>query len=117
MASDRQRLVKLFDEMSQQHRQSLLDYASFLHQQSAAQAPAEKLEPIAKPRPEKENVVNAIKRLRASYFMLDSDKLLNETSSLMAQFIGEALLFSVPLQASQAGSFTFTTTKPDWCGR
>ena len=32
-------------------------------------------------------MVNAIKRLRASYFMLNADDLLNETSSLMAQFM------------------------------
>ena len=75
--------------MDEQRKKSLLDYAQYLQQLSSSEAPEQqaKAEPLATPRPDKENVVNAIKRLRASYFMLNTDDLLNETSSLMAQFM------------------------------
>lgn len=90
MSSERQRLVKLFDGMSEQHRKSLLDYAQYLNQQSSAASEdneQEKHSPLESPRPENENVVNAIKRLRTRYFMLNTDGLLNESSALMAQFM------------------------------
>ncbi|MET0045741.1 MAG: Crp/Fnr family transcriptional regulator [Candidatus Thiodiazotropha sp. 6PLUC3] len=45
------------------------------------------LEPKLVERPAKESVVKAIKRLSASYFMLQRDKLLDETSSLMMSHI------------------------------
>ena len=67
-----------------------MDYAQFLVNQTGTDEIAkdtEKLQPIENTRPDDENVVNAIKRLRASYFMLNADDLLNETSSLMAQFM------------------------------
>jgi hypothetical protein len=91
MASKRQRLSELFKKMNSQQQESLLDYASFLvHRADAAAAmeeSQEKLEPLFSERPDNENVVNAIKRLRASYFMLNTDDLLNESSTLMAQFM------------------------------
>lgn len=90
MSSERQRLVKLFDGMNEQYRKSLLDYALYLSQQSALQTAdneQQKHTPLKSPRPQTENVVNAIKRLRASYFMLNTDDLLNESSALMAQFM------------------------------
>jgi len=83
-------LVKLFDGLNEQRKKSLLDYARYLEHVSSSDEPeqkAEKLQPLENSRPDKENVVNAIKRLRASYFMLNTDDLLNETSSLMAQFM------------------------------
>ena len=83
-------MVKLFDGLNEQRKKSLLDYARYLEHVSSSDEPeqeAEKLQPLENSRPDKENVVNAIKRLRASYFMLNTDDLLNETSSLMAQFM------------------------------
>lgn len=67
-----------------------MDYARYLDQLSSSdeqEQEAEKLQPLETSRPDKENVVNAIKRLRASYFMLNTDDLLNESSALMAQFM------------------------------
>ncbi len=43
--------------------------------------------PVAIPRPAEETVVKAVKRLRATYPMLDARKLLNQTSELMTQHI------------------------------
>jgi len=90
MGGEKQRLIDLFNAMSEQHQKSLLDFASFLQHQSVSveeEQELEKLQPLASPRPEDENVVNAIKRLRASYFMLNTDDLLNQSSTLMAEFM------------------------------
>lgn len=78
--------------MDDQQRNSLLDYARYLSHQSEGvldddKTEQEKLQPLATSRPENENIVNAIKRLRASFFMLNTDDLLNETSTLMGQFM------------------------------
>lgn len=43
--------------------------------------------PAEIPRPAEETVVKAVKRLRATYPMLDARKLLNQTSELMTQHI------------------------------
>ncbi len=90
MVSDRKRLVDLFNALEDQQQKSLLDFAAFLKQQSGSDKETgtqERLKPLDTPRPDDENVVNAIKRLRASYFMLNTDDLLNESSSLMAEFM------------------------------
>lgn len=92
MGSEKQRLIKLFEEMNDQRRTSLLDYALYLSQQPSKMPDdvlkeQEKSQPLKTPRPDNENIVNAIKRLRASFFMLNTDGLLNETSALMGQFM------------------------------
>ena len=90
MANDRKRLVRLYDGMDEQMRASLLDYAEFLSQRGQSDSTSgidAKQQPLEHPRPDDENVINAIKRLRATYFMLNTDELLNETSALMAQFM------------------------------
>ncbi len=84
------RLIELFEALDGEAQNSLIDFAHFLAQREPFQdteADSAKHEPLRQPRPADENVINAIKRLRQSYFMLDTDKLLNETSSLMAQNI------------------------------
>ncbi len=77
--------------MSQEHKRSLVDFAEFLKQKTRQSEQnfesQEKLQPLKQPRPDEENIINAIKRLRASFFMLNTDTLLDETSSLMTQHI------------------------------
>jgi len=90
VSDPRQQLLGLFDALDSEARQSLLDFAGYLKHKQPAQAQpkdAPKHQPLEHPRPADENVVNAIRRLRASYFMLDADGLLNEASTLMAQFM------------------------------
>ena len=88
MGSQKKRLIQLLEGMNQQQQQTLLDFAEFLQQKNTStDTTDEKQQPIDHPRPPNENVVAAIKRLRASYFMLNTDQLLNETSTLMAQFM------------------------------
>jgi hypothetical protein len=63
--------------------QALLDYAEFLAARYVA--PAELTEPLEIPRPAQETVIKAIRRLGATYPMVDRSKMLNETSVLMTQ--------------------------------
>ena len=77
----REILERLPDEQAQQ----LLEYAEFLLAKHGDEnAPSE---PLAIARPEVESVVVAIKRLRATYPMLEPAKLLNETCDLMTQHV------------------------------
>lgn len=84
------KLLAQFQQLSDVQRETLLSFAEFLASQTSA-APAERhppAEPRDIPRPEEESVVAAIKRLNATYFMLeDRSGLLNETSVLMTQHV------------------------------
>jgi hypothetical protein len=85
-----QRLLKLFRQLSPAQRQSLLDFAGFLAQRSAAPtagATAADLQPADIPRPEGESVVAAIRRLSETFHMLDRDELLHEASALMTAHV------------------------------
>jgi hypothetical protein len=74
----------------------LLEFAEFLLARHGATSKPEQgkaigaLEipaPVGIPRPAEETVVKAVKRLRATYPMLDPRKLLNQTSDLVTQHL------------------------------
>ncbi len=75
--------------MSEQDQGSLVSYAEFLvsRETSLGTSLAEITEPLNIPRPEKESVIKAIKRLSATYPMLDKSVLLNEISNHMTRHI------------------------------
>ncbi|TDY01540.1 Crp/Fnr family transcriptional regulator [Thiohalophilus thiocyanatoxydans] len=77
-------LLDYFSRLSEEGRQSLLDYARFLAQQYPATQPVAD-EPLDLPRPEDETVIAAIKRLSRTYPMLNKDKLLHETADLVTE--------------------------------
>lgn len=86
--AENKRLLALFRSLSEARQQALIEFASFLAEKEAAadvQAPIR--EPLPIPRPELENVVMAIKRLRATYPMLDSADLFNEASAQMTRHL------------------------------
>lgn len=88
--SPEKRLTALFSALSAQDRHSLLNFAEFLYaQQQPEPTPAVLTPPQPQrlPRPTKESVVAAIKRLSSSYPMLDKAKMLNDTASLMSQHL------------------------------
>lgn len=91
MSNELQRITRLMDGMSHEHKKSLVDFAEFLKQKSQQHPQQsetqEKLQPEMQPRPDDENIINAIKRLRATFYMLNTDSLLDETSGLMTQHI------------------------------
>ncbi|MBT5231638.1 MAG: Crp/Fnr family transcriptional regulator [Methylococcales bacterium] len=82
-------IEQIFTQLSKQDQATLQAFAEFL----LANTPAEDLAPltIEKPaptvRPDDESVIKAIRRLSESYFMVDRDSMLNETSNLMTAHI------------------------------
>lgn len=87
--ANKDQLLRLWDQLAEPQRLSLLDYAAFLQQRDLEQssAPTQPELPKVITAEPGESVIAAIKRLRASYFMLNTDQMLNETSSFMAQFM------------------------------
>ncbi|MES9852133.1 MAG: hypothetical protein ABW170_09910 [Candidatus Thiodiazotropha sp. L084R] len=89
--SEQQALLNLFTQLAPKDRATLMAFAEFLSGRQEigdiVEDETAPLEPKLMERPAKESVVKAIKRLSASYFMLERDKLLDETSSLMMSHI------------------------------
>ena len=83
MTADERRLLRLFRALPENRQASLLDFAEFLLQKALPDTPELPDRPLDIPRPEKESVVKAIKRLRETYPMVDRAKILNETSACM----------------------------------
>ncbi len=84
--SDEKRLADILQRLPAESRALLLEFAEFL----AARAEPVRddvPEPASVPRPDQESVVKAIKRLMATYHMLDRGKLLHETAHYMTQHV------------------------------
>lgn len=80
------RLLKVVRELSEADAASVLAFAEFLQQRGEARPRAIPLpQPIE--RPAQESVVKAVKRLAATYPMVDRAKMLNETSVLVSQHV------------------------------
>ncbi len=79
------RLAELFASLPEAEQKSLLDFAEFLAERAGPVASPHPQEPLDIPRPEEESVVAAMKRLRETYPMIDTSKLLHEASSLMGE--------------------------------
>jgi len=87
MTADERRLLRAFRALPEIRQHSLLDYAEFLIGRALPQEVDTPSEPLPIPRPERESVVKAIKRLRETYPMIDRARILNETSGLMTQHL------------------------------
>ena len=93
MGSGQRRLLKLYAELPEQERASLIAFAEFLAHRAEAEKDAvdraPDLPPQPKPieRPQSETVVAAIRRLSQSYFMLDRQVLFHETAGLMSAHV------------------------------
>lgn len=91
---DQQRLLKLFNRLSSDHREQLLSFAEFLDYRSQTDTKADETAspetneaPLDIPRPASESVIAAIRRLTKTFPMLDKDPLLHETSALMTAHV------------------------------
>lgn len=86
---DQQRLLDLYRRLEPAGRETLLSFAEFLVQRGAPAAanPAEVPRPAEIPRPAEESVIAAIRRLSATFHMLDKSVLLHETSDLVTAHI------------------------------
>ncbi len=86
--TDSKRLLGLFRALSETRQQALTEFAEFLAAKESDEiGNAPPSEPLAIPRPEQENVVKAIQRLRQTYPMLDSGTLFNEASAQMTRHL------------------------------
>ena len=78
------KLLEYYRELPDEVAQQLLEFAEFLAQRYRTEVKEVPL-PEDILRPDNESVVVAVKRLSATYPMLNKDKLLNETASLVSQ--------------------------------
>jgi len=84
---DDKRLIELYGRLGEAERATLLAFAEFLVSrmpEPVAEPPVSQV-PLSIPRPEKETVIGAVKRLAATYPMVDREKMLHETAALMTQ--------------------------------
>jgi len=79
------KLLNLYKALPKERQDELLRFAEFLNERFAAPAPPATIQSI--PRPETESVIKAMKRLRATYPMLDAALLLDQASALMSQHV------------------------------
>jgi hypothetical protein len=92
LPADEQNLLELYRSLADEDRHGLVAFAEFLQQrrqQAGDGSEGETLaaEPMDIPRPESETVIAAIRRLSATYPMLNRDELLHETSELMSAHV------------------------------
>lgn len=101
--NQQKRLRAILNELPESSAGTLLAFAEFLlhrgeSNDAAERLPEQHVTPASKaetpmpelldiPRPEQESVVKAIKRLSETYPMLDRNKLLGETSTLLTQHV------------------------------
>jgi len=79
-------LIKLYKSLNKNDKESLMAFAEFLNNRTDSNR-TENSEALSLPldieRPKKESVIKAIKRLRATYPMVDEEKVLHPISGLM----------------------------------
>ena len=89
---DQRSLLDNYLALNESDQTTLRAFAEFLADRSSgavgeSDLPTEPVLPKAIPRPQKESVIGAIKRLSETYYMIDRKDLLTETSSLMSAHI------------------------------
>lgn len=86
--SEEKKMLRLFRSLNQDQQKTVAAFVAFLaadaHSFSSRTGPEQ---PVDLPRPGQESVVKAIKRLRATYPMLDQNKLFHETSQFMTEHL------------------------------
>lgn len=90
MTAAERRLLQAWRSLPESGRASLTDYAEFLLQRQTVRPAVTVVAqtPVDIPRPSEESVIKAVRRLKATYPMLDYDhSLLNEVSAQMTRHI------------------------------
>jgi hypothetical protein len=80
---EEKKLLDLFDRLTSEQQEKLIAFAELLTEASPGVASA--TEPVIIPRPARETVTMAIRRLVRAYPMLDRRRLMGEAAQLMAQ--------------------------------
>ena len=97
--SQQDRLLEIYGALPETERHALLSYAEFLGSRNDVSVAAESeasspdaddeivARPLDYPRPAKESVVAAIRRLSKTYPMINTDHLMDETSIVMSSHL------------------------------
>jgi hypothetical protein len=85
MDKDERQLLTHFGRLPPAERATLLAFAEFLAARVVEAAPLPEPQPI--PRPVTESVIAAVKRLSATYPMVNKDKLLHQASGLVSEHL------------------------------
>lgn len=80
-------MLRLFRSLNQEQQRTVAAFAAFLAGNTEPSLESVPEQPADLPRPDQESVVKAIKRLRATYPMLDQNKLFHETSQHMTEHL------------------------------
>ena len=86
MSAQQDKLLKLFRRLASDKQETLIQFAEFLVERES-EPDSSSRQPLAIPRPAEESVVGAMRRLTATYPMLDTSALFSQASSLMTQHI------------------------------
>ncbi|MCF6257871.1 MAG: Crp/Fnr family transcriptional regulator [Gammaproteobacteria bacterium] len=87
MSPAEKKLLLVFKKLAPAEQDNLQAYGEFLLARQHEKSPQPIPEPQHIPRGENESIVAALKRLSASYSMLDKPQLLNDSSVLMTQHV------------------------------
>jgi hypothetical protein len=88
LTAEQKRLLELFNRLPERDRAFAVDFVEFLAGRAREQTdPEPEPQPQPIPRPTQESVVAAMRRLSATYPMLDKGLILHEASALMGSHI------------------------------
>lgn len=85
--AEEKKMLRLFRTLGREQQQTVADFVAFLAGKQESASTLQAAQPVLLPKPEQESVVRAIKRLRASYPMLDQNSLFHETSAHMTEHL------------------------------
>ena len=103
MKNIEKKLLRFYRDLSEDDQHALLRYAEFLaEQQGEGIKNVELAEPVFTAPKLNETVVGALKRLSASYPMLDKAKMLDQTSTLMSDHLMRGKAKEVVIQEFEA---------------
>jgi len=87
MASVKNSLIEIVEQLSRDEQTALLEYAVFMLSRSEHAKTLSIRNPVDIPRPKDESVVAAMRRLSDTYPMLNKDKILHEAAGLMSEHV------------------------------
>jgi hypothetical protein len=87
---EEQALCKIYKRLDASNQHTLMRFANFLAAQQVDESQSDQavdLQRVDIPRPKQESVIKAIRRLSATYPMLETDRMFDNISSLMTAHI------------------------------
>ncbi len=115
-SKEERQLCKLYKKLNKADRHSLLSFAEFLVSREATFSKNTQTTipttPLDIPRPKHESVIKAVRRLKKTYPMLNTDSMFDTISALMTSHIMEARPAATVIDELEA---LFTRHYEDFC--